>query len=88
MSGLKPDLISDFPGVEAAGSSGSHEFSGGVMGCKSFFSGFVQFGQLFFKGGEEGLSQSGVRAGFIAVKQGKWGHLSGAMRGGVVMEFC
>ena len=88
MSGLKPDLISDFLGVEATGSSGSHEFSGRVMGCKSFFLGFIQFGQSFFKGGEEGLSQSGVRAGFIAVKQGKWGCLSGAMRGGVVMEFC
>ena len=88
MSGLKPDLISDFPGVEAVGSSGSHEFSGRVMGCKSLFLGFVKFGQSFLKGGEEGLSQSGVRVGFIAVKQGKWGHLSGAMRGGVVMEFC
>ena len=88
MSGFKPDLISNFPGVEAAGSSRSHEFSGGVMGCKSFFSGFVKFGQLFLKGGEEGLSQSGVRAGFIAVKQGKWGRLSGAVRDRVVMEFC
>ena len=88
MSGLKPDLISDFPGVEAVGSSGSHEFSGRVMGCKSFFLGFVKFGQSFLKGREEGLSQSGVRAGFIAVKQGKWGRLSGAMRGRVVMEFC
>ena len=37
---------------------------------------------------EEGLSQSGVRAGFIAIKQGEWGCLSGAMRGGVVVEFC
>ena len=82
------DLISDFPGVEAAGSSGGHEFLSRVMGCKSFFSGFVKFGQLFFKGREEGLSQSGVRAGFIAVKQGEWGCLSGAMRGRVVVEFC
>ena len=62
MSGLKPDLISNFPGVEAMGISGSHEFSGGVMGCKSFFLGFVKFGQSFLEGGEEGLSQSGVRA--------------------------
>ena len=68
MSGLKPDLISDFPGVEAAGCSGGHEFSGGVVGCKSFFSGFIKFGQSFLKGGEEGLSQSGVRAGFVAIK--------------------
>ena len=88
MSGFKPDLISDFPGVEAAGSSGSHEFSGRVMGCESFFSSFIKFGQSFLKGGEEGLSQSWVRAWFIAIKQGEWGHLSGAMRGGVVMEFC
>ena len=88
MSGLKPDLISNFPGVEATGSSGSHEFLGRVMGCKSFFSDFIKFGQSFLKGREEGLSQSGVRVGFIAVKQGKWGRLSGAMRGGVVMEFC
>ena len=88
MCGLKPDLISDFPGVEVADSSRSHEFSGGVMGCKSFLLGFVKFGQSFLKGREEGLSQSGVIAGFIAVKQGKWGCLSGAMRGGVVMEFC
>ena len=88
MSGFKPDLFSDFPGVEVAGSSGSHEFSGGIMGCKSFFLGFVKFGLLFLKDGEEGLSQGGVRAGFIALKQGKWGCLSGAMRGGVVVEFC
>ena len=88
MSGLKPDLISDIPRVEVAGSSGGHEFSGRVMGCKSFFSGFIKFGQSFLKGREEGLSQSGVRAGFIAVQQGEWGHLSGAMRGRVVVEFC
>ena len=68
MSGFKPDLISDFPGVEVAGGSGSHEFSGGVMSCKSFFLSFIKFGQSFLKGGEEGLSQSGVRAGLIAVK--------------------
>ena len=65
MHGLKPDLISDFPGVEVASSSGSHEFLSGVMDCKSFFLGFIKFGQSFLKGGEEGLSQSGVRAGFI-----------------------
>ena len=67
MGGFKPDLISDFPGVEAVGSSGGHEFSGGVMGRKSFFSSFVQSGQLFLKGWEEGLSQSGVRMGFITI---------------------
>ena len=88
MHGLEPDLISNFPGVEVAGSSGSHEFSGRVMGCESFLSGFVKFGQLFLKGGEEGLSQSGVRAGFVAIKQGEWECLSGAMWGGVVVEFC
>ena len=88
MCGLEPDLISNFPGVETAGNSGSHEFLGRVMGCKSFLLGFVKFGQSFLKGREEGLSQSGVRVGFIAVKQGKWGRLSGAMRGRVVMEFC
>ena len=88
MCGLEPDLISDFPRVEVVGSSGSHEFSGGVMGCKSFFSVFVKFGHSFLKSREEGLSQSGVRAGFIAIKQGEWGRLSGAMRGRVVMEFC
>ena len=75
MSVFKPDLISNFPGVEAAGSSGSHEFSGRIIGCKSFFSDFIKFGQSFLKGREEGLSQSGVRAGFIAIKQGEWGHL-------------
>ena len=68
MSGFKPDLISDFPGVEAAGGSGSHEFSGRVMGCESFLLAFIKLGQLFLKGREEGLSQSGVRAGLIAVK--------------------
>ena len=68
MGGLELDLISDFPGVEVAGGSGGHEFSGRVMGCKSFFLDFVQFGQLFLKGWEEGFSQSGVRAGFITVK--------------------
>ena len=88
MSGFKPDLISDFPGVEAAGSSGSHEFLGRVMGCKSFLSGFVQFRQSFVEGREEGFSQSRVRAGFVAIKQGEWGCLSGAMQSGVVVEFC
>ena len=88
MHGLEPDLISDFPGVEVAGSSGSHEFSGGVVGCKSFPSGFIKFGQSFLEGGEEGLSQSGVRVGFVAIKQGEWGRLSGAMQGRVVVEFC
>ena len=88
MCGLEPDLISDFPGVEAVGSSGSHEFLGGVVGCKSFFLSFVKFGQSFLKGGEEGLSQSGIRVRFIAIKQGKWGRLSRAMRGRVVVEFC
>ena len=56
MGSLKPDLISNFPGVEAAGSSGGHEFSGGVMGCKSFFSGLIKSGQSFLQGSEEGLS--------------------------------
>ena len=88
MCGLEPDLITDFPRVEVVGSSGSHEFSGGVMGCKSFLSGFVKFGQSSLKGGEEGLSQSVVRVGFIAIKQGEWGCLSGAMRDRVVVEFC
>ena len=76
MCGLEPDLTSNFPGVKAAGSSGSHELSGGVMGCKSFLSGFIKFGQLFLKGREESLSQSGVRVGFIAVsKAGKNGDI-------------
>ena len=88
MSGLKPDLIFDFPGVEAVSSSGGHEFSGRVMGRKSFPSDFVKFGQSFLKGGKEGFSESGVRAGFVAVKQGEWGRLSGAMWGGVVVKFC
>ena len=68
MGGLEPDLTSDFPGVEVVGGSRGHEFSGRVMGRKSFFWGFVEFGQSFLKGREEGLSQSGVRAEFIAIK--------------------
>ena len=68
MSGLKPDLISDFPGVEVVSLSGGHEFTGRFMGHKSFFSGFVKLGQLFFKGREEGLSYSGVGTRFIAIK--------------------
>ena len=56
MGGLEPDLISDFPGMEAAGSSGGHELSNRVMGRKSFFLGFVESGQSFLKGWEEGLS--------------------------------
>ena len=68
MCSLEPDLISDFPGVEVVGCSGGHEFSGRVMGRKSFFLGFIESGQPFLKGREEGLSQSGVRARFIAVK--------------------
>ena len=44
MGGLKPDLISDFPGVEVVGSSGGHEFSGRFMDSKSFFLGFIESG--------------------------------------------
>ena len=68
MSGLKPDLISDFPKVEASGCSGGHEFSGRVMGSKGFFSGFVELGLLFLEGREESLSQSRVGVGFIAIE--------------------
>ena len=68
MGHFKPDLISDFPGVETAGSSRGHEFSGRVMGCESFLLGFIESRQPFLKGREEGFSQSRVRTGFIAVK--------------------
>ena len=68
MGSLKPDLISNLPGMEVMGGSGGHEFSGGVMGHKSFFSGFIESGQSFLKGRKEGHSQSGVRARFIAVE--------------------
>ena len=68
MSGLKPDFISNFPGVEAAGSSGGHEFSSRIMDSKSFLSGFVKLGQPFLKGREEGSSQSRIGVGFIAIK--------------------
>ena len=44
MSGLKPDLISNFPGEKVTGCSGSHKFSGGVMGSKGFFLGLVELG--------------------------------------------
>ena len=44
MGSLKPDLISDFPGVEATDGSGGHEFSSRVMGCQSFFLGFIESG--------------------------------------------
>ena len=60
MGSLKPDLISDFPGVEVAGSSEGHEFLGRIIGRESFFSGFVKSGQSFLKGREDGLSQNGV----------------------------
>ena len=60
MGSLKPDLISNFPGMQVMGCSGGHEFLGGVMGHKSFFSGLVESRQSFLKGREEGLSQSGV----------------------------
>ena len=56
ISGLKPDLISNFPGVEAASHSRGHEFSGRLMSSEGFFLGFIELGQLFFKGREEGLS--------------------------------
>ena len=68
MGHFEPNLISDFPGVEIVGSSRGHEFSGRIMGCESFFSGFIESRQSFLKGREEGLSQSRVRMGFIAVK--------------------
>ena len=68
MGCFEPDLISNFPGVEMTGGSRGHEFSGRVMGCKSFLSGFIESSQPFLKSREEGLSQSRVRAGFIAVK--------------------
>ena len=44
MGSLKPDLISNFPGMEATGCSGGHEFLSGIMGSKGFFSGFVESG--------------------------------------------
>ena len=68
MSGFKPDLISKFPRVEASCSPGGHEFLSGFMCGKCFLLGFVESGKLFFKGREECLSQSGIRAGFIAVE--------------------
>ena len=71
MGHFEPDCISNFPGVETAVGSRGHEFSGRVMGCESFLSGFVESRQLFLKGREEGLSQSRVRMRFIAVKWGE-----------------
>ena len=56
MSGLKPDLISNFPGVEVVSHSRSHEFSGRLMDSKSCFLDFIQSGESFFKGREEGFS--------------------------------
>ena len=44
MGGLKPYLISNFPGMEATGSSGSHEFSSGVMSSEGFSLGFIESG--------------------------------------------
>ena len=87
MRGLEPDLISGFPRNEASCGSGCHEFSSRVVGSQSFFSGFIKSGQSFFQCGEEGLSQRGVRVWFIAVKEGKWRCLGGAMWGRVVVEF-
>ena len=68
MSGFEPDLISDFPRVEVLCSPGGHEFPSRFMCSKCFFSDFIESGKLFIKGREEGLSQSGIRAGFIAVE--------------------
>ena len=47
MGGLKPDLISDFPGMEMTSSFRCHEFSGRVMGGQGFISGFIESGQMF-----------------------------------------
>ena len=42
MGSLKPDLISDFPGMKAMGCLRGHEFSGGVMCSMGFLSGFIE----------------------------------------------
>ena len=42
MGGLEPDLISDFPGMEAMGCSGRHEFSSRVMSSEGLSSGFIE----------------------------------------------
>ena len=57
------------------------------MGGQSLFSGFIESRQMFFQCGEEGFSQGGIGVWFIAIEEGKWRHLGGAMRGGVVVEF-
>ena len=42
---------------------------------------------MFFQCWEEGLSQRGVRAWFIDVKEGEWRCLGGAVWGRVMVEF-
>ena len=44
MGSLKPDLISDFPGMEVSGHSGGHEFLSRAMHSEGFFSGFIESG--------------------------------------------
>ena len=57
------------------------------MDSQSFFSGFVKLRQVFFQCGEEGFSQGGIGAWFIAIEEGKWRCFGGAVRGRVVVEF-
>ena len=87
MGGFEPDLISNLPGMEAAGCSGGHEFLSGVMSSKGLLLSFIELGKSFFESWKESLSQSRIRVRFIAVKEGEWGCFCGAMRGGVVVEF-
>ena len=57
------------------------------MGGQGFLSGFIKDRKSSFKGWEEGLPKRGVRVRFMAIEEGKWRFLGGAMGGGIVVEF-
>ena len=68
MRGLKPDLISNFLGMEMMSCPRSHEFLSRIVGSEGFLLGFLESGQSFLESRKEGFSKYRVRARFITIE--------------------